>query len=76
MACNFPYKKDNRKRLFLLHIELDSYNIADNTVQYINDISAIAGSISLWIFGIFSHYEHEKKNRINQIYDTFAMHLW
>ena len=62
MACNFPYKKDNRKRLFLLHIELDSYNIADNTVQYINDISAIAGSISLWIFGIFSHYEHEKKN--------------
>ena len=35
MACDFPHKKDNKKRLFLLHTEVDSHNPAENTVQYI-----------------------------------------
>ena len=34
MACDFPCKKDNKKRLSLLHIEADGHNPADNTVQY------------------------------------------
>ena len=32
MTCDFPYEKNNKKRLFLLHIEVDSRNPADNTV--------------------------------------------
>ena len=32
MACDFPYKQDNKKRLFLLHTQADSCNPADNTV--------------------------------------------
>ena len=47
MTCDFPYKK-NKKRLFLLHIEVDSRNPADNAP--IDDISTMVGSVSLWIF--------------------------
>ena len=34
IACDFWCKKDNQKRLFHLHIEADSHNPADNSVQY------------------------------------------
>ena len=37
MTCNFPYKKDagnKKKRLSLLHIDVDSCNPVDNTVLY------------------------------------------
>ena len=34
MTCDFPYKKNNKKRLFLLLIEVDSRNPAGNTVLY------------------------------------------
>ena len=32
MTCDLPYKKNNKKRLFLLHIEVNSRNPADNTI--------------------------------------------
>ena len=38
MTCDFPYKKNNKKQLFLLRIEVDSHNPADNTVlDLLND---------------------------------------
>ena len=65
-----------KQRLFLLHIEIDSHNSTDNTAA-IDDISVNVSSVSLWIFGmIFGHHRQmTKKNRINQKYDTFAIHL-
>ena len=32
MTFDFPYEKDNKKGLFLLHIEVDSRSLADNAV--------------------------------------------
>ena len=32
ITCDFLYKKGNKKRLFLLHIEVDSRSSAANTV--------------------------------------------
>ena len=34
MTCDFSHKNDNKKRLFLLHIDADSRNSANNTVLY------------------------------------------
>ena len=49
IACDFLHRKDNEKRLFLLHIEVDNYNSADSTVQYMISVpllvSFLCGSL-------------------------------
>ena len=71
MSFDFSYKKDNKKRLFLLHIEVAA---AYRQYSPIYDTSSMVGSVSLWIFGmIFGHQSRMKKNWVNRIYDTFAM---
>ena len=49
IACDFPHRKDNEKRLFLLHIEVDNYNPADSAVQYMISVpllvSFLCGSL-------------------------------
>ena len=75
MVCDFHIKNiPNKKRLLIFYIEVDSRNLAEYSPIY--DISAMVGSVSLWIFGmIFGHQSRMKKNRINRKYYTFAMHL-
>ena len=70
MACDFPYKKDNKKLLFLLHIEVDSHNPADNTVQYIISVSLLVPFFCESLEYLVTT-DARNKNRINQKYDTF-----
>ena len=73
MACDFPYKK-YKKRLFQLHIDVDSCNPADNRVLYMMSVPWLV----LFVYGSLERVlvtaSHEK-NRINRKNEHFAMHL-
>ena len=74
MACDFLYKKD-KKCLFLLHIEVDSHNPADNTVQYMTSVPLLVPFLCGSLKYLVTTNAWKKKKKSNQPKILYFCHV-